>query len=44
MIVSPIIMYFVGVGIYKLVINKVGAPLKWASAKLIHPIPKWSDR
>ena len=24
--------------------NKVVAPLKWASAELIHPIPKWSDR
>ena len=24
--------------------NKVVAPLKWASAKLIHPIPKWSER
>ena len=43
-IVSPIIMYFVGIGIYKLVINKVVAPLKWASAELIHPIPKWSER
>jgi len=24
--------------------NKVVAPLKWASAKLIHPMPKWSER
>jgi len=24
--------------------NKVVAPLKWASAELIHPIPKWSER
>ncbi len=24
--------------------NKVVAPTKWASAKLIHPIPKWSER
>jgi len=24
--------------------NKVVAPLKWASAKLIHPMPKWSKR
>jgi len=24
--------------------NKVVAPLKWASAKLVHPIPKWSKR
>ena len=24
--------------------NKVVAPTKWASAELIHPIPKWSDR
>jgi branched-chain amino acid transport system substrate-binding protein len=24
--------------------NKVVAPTKWASAKLIHPIPKWSQR
>jgi len=24
--------------------NKVVAPLKWASAKLIHPVPKWSER
>jgi len=24
--------------------NKVVAPLKWASADLIHPIPKWSER
>ena len=24
--------------------NKVVAPLKWASAELIHPIPKWSSR
>ena len=24
--------------------NKVVAPHKWASAKLIHPIPKWSER
>ena len=24
--------------------NKVVAPLKWASAKLVHPIPKWSER
>ena len=24
--------------------NKVVAPLKWASAELVHPIPKWSDR
>ena len=75
-IVSPIIMYFVGWGLYKLVINKVVdrdlfisilatfgisilaqqlmnfafgadvvvAPTKWASAKLVHPIPSWSKR
>lgn len=24
--------------------NKVVAPLQWANDKLIHPIPKWSDR
>ncbi len=24
--------------------NKVVAPLKWDSAKLIHPVPKWSER
>ena len=24
--------------------NKVVAPTKWASAELVHPIPKWSDR
>ncbi|REK49468.1 MAG: amino acid ABC transporter substrate-binding protein [Proteobacteria bacterium] len=24
--------------------NKVVAPTKWASAELIHPIPKWSER
>ena len=24
--------------------NKVVAPTKWASAKLIHPIPSWSNR
>ena len=24
--------------------NKVVAPLKWASAKLVHPVPKWSER
>ena len=24
--------------------NKVVAPLKWASAKLFHPVPKWSER
>ncbi len=24
--------------------NKVVAPTKWASAKLIHPVPKWSER
>ena len=24
--------------------NKVVAPTKWASAKLIHPIPSWSKR
>jgi len=24
--------------------NKVVAPLKWASAKLNHPVPKWSER
>ena len=24
--------------------NKVVAPTKWASAKLVHPIPKWSER
>ena len=24
--------------------NKVVAPLKWASAELIHPVPKWSER
>jgi len=24
--------------------NKVVAPTKWASAKLIHPIPSWSER
>ena len=24
--------------------TKVVAPLKWASAELIHPIPKWSER
>ena len=75
-IISPIIMFFVGWGLYKLVINKVVdrdlfisilatfgiaivfqqlmnfvfgadvvvAPLKWASAELIHPVPKWSER
>jgi len=24
--------------------NKVVAPLKWASTKLVHPVPKWSER
>ena len=24
--------------------NRVVAPTKWASAELVHPIPKWSDR
>ena len=24
--------------------NKVVAPLKWASAELVHPIPSWSER
>ena len=24
--------------------NKVVAPTKWASATLVHPIPKWSER
>ena len=24
--------------------NKVVAPTKWASTKLVHPIPKWSER
>jgi branched-chain amino acid transport system substrate-binding protein len=24
--------------------NKVVAPLKWASAELVHPIPSWSKR
>ena len=24
--------------------NKVVAPLKWASAELVHPVPKWSER
>ena len=24
--------------------NKVVAPTKWASAELVHPIPKWSER
>jgi branched-chain amino acid transport system substrate-binding protein len=24
--------------------NKVVAPLKWASAELVHPIPSWSNR
>ena len=24
--------------------NKVVAPTKWASAKLVHPIPSWSER
>ena len=24
--------------------NKVVAPTKWASTKLVHPIPKWSQR
>ena len=24
--------------------NKVVAPLKWAAAELIHPVPKWSER
>ena len=24
--------------------NKVVAPTKWASAKLVHPVPKWSER
>jgi branched-chain amino acid transport system substrate-binding protein len=24
--------------------NKVVAPTEWASAKLVHPIPKWSER
>jgi len=24
--------------------NKVVAPTKWAAAKLVHPIPKWSER
>ena len=24
--------------------NKVVAPTKWASEKLVHPIPKWSER
>ena len=43
-IVSPIIMYFVGVLLYKLVINKVVAPTKWASDKFFHPLPPWSER
>ena len=43
-IVSPIIMYFVGWALYKLVINKVVAPTKWASDTFYHTIPKWSDR
>ena len=24
--------------------NKVVAPTKWASAKLVHPVPSWSNR
>ena len=24
--------------------NKVVAPTKWAAAKLVHPVPKWSER
>ena len=24
--------------------NKLVAPTKWASHKLVHPIPKWSER
>ena len=24
--------------------NAVVAPVKWAEAKLIYPIPKWADR
>jgi branched-chain amino acid transport system substrate-binding protein len=24
--------------------NKVVAPLKWASAELVHPTPTWSNR
>ncbi len=24
--------------------NKVVAPTKWASAKLVHPVPSWSKR
>ncbi len=24
--------------------NKVVAPTKWASSKLVHPVPKWSER
>ena len=24
--------------------NKVVAPTKWASAELVHPTPKWSER
>ena len=36
---KPMVLYQVQDGKYKVV-----APTKWASAKLIHPRPKWSDR
>ena len=43
-IVSPIIMYFVGWSLYKTIIFRVVAPTKWASHELVHPIPSWSSR
>lgn len=38
-IAKPMVLYQVQDGQYKVV-----APTKWASAKLIHPMPKWSQR
>ncbi len=38
-IAKPMVLYQVQDGEYKVV-----APTKWASSKLIHPRPKWSDR
>ena len=36
---KPMVLYQVQDGEYKVV-----APTKWASAKLRHPIPPWSER
>jgi len=38
-IAKPMVLYQVQDGKYKVV-----APTRWASAKLIHPMPRWSDR